>query len=121
MTSKEEIEATEARLQQDIWREINNKYCLVHHAPRHMIMSIPNAKSKLFSATGMYPGAADLLVLYRAMTGNLRIIFMEVKTPAGKQSNAQIDFEAHCTQTGGVEYHIVRSVEDALAVIDIDA
>lgn len=52
------------------------------------------------------PGVSDLLALpYN------RTMFLECKSPTGKQSQAQKEFEKN-VKASGHEYYIIRSVED---------
>lgn len=108
---------TEARIQQEIVRDYNNNYCLAHHVPRCLILSIPNGgdrsdgeamKSK---ATGEYKGASDLIVIHYG-----KLLFIEVKTATGIQSKDQKLFEAHVTASG-YPYHLVRSLNDFMLLI----
>lgn len=55
-------------------------------------------------------GMSDLLVLYQGKT-----FFLEVKTGT-KQNVAQKRFQAMC-ETQFINYSVVRSVEDAVAVV----
>ena len=77
-----------------------------------MILSIPNGglRDKMtaitLKATGLYKGAADLLVIYRGWVG-----FVELKTEAGIQSPAQRQFEAHCIEAG-IPYRLVRTLAE---------
>ena len=77
-----------------------------------MILSIPNGglRDKMtaitMKATGLYKGAADLLVVYKGWVG-----FVELKTDTGIQSPAQRQFEAHCIEAG-IPYHLVRSLAE---------
>lgn len=57
-------------------------------------------------ATGLYKGAADLLVIHRGWVG-----FVELKTDTGIQSPSQRQFEAHCIEAG-IPYHLVRSLAE---------
>jgi Holliday junction resolvase len=57
---------------------------------------------------GSHRGLSDLL----AVKGG-RHVFIEVKVPAGKQSEYQIKFESEILQHGG-EYVLVRCLEDVL-------
>jgi hypothetical protein len=61
---------------------------------------------------GLRPGAADLLFL-RAGTPPL---FLELKTSRGTQSQSQRAFEAQAI-TAGAQYAIVRSIDEALALL----
>jgi hypothetical protein len=77
-----------------------------------MILSIPNgglrdkATAITMKATGLYKGAADLLVVYRGWVG-----FVELKTETGTQSPHQRQFEAHCIEAG-LPYKLVRSLAE---------
>lgn len=103
---------TEARIQQEIVRDYNNNYCLVHHVPRCLILSIPNGgdrsdgeKTKA-KATGEYAGASDLIVIHYG-----KVLFVEVKTPTGIQKKSQKGFQKHVVSAGH-PYYIVRSLTD---------
>lgn len=56
-------------------------------------------------------GLADLTIIKDS-----RVIMLEVKTPKGKQSDGQIEFEKNWKEKGG-EYYVVRSVEDIEKII----
>jgi len=55
------------------------------------------------------PGAADLVGMYRG-----RAVFVEIKTPTGRQSPEQRTFQQLVERKGGT-YAILRSVDDARA------
>jgi len=61
---------------------------------------------KIHQSLGSYPGIADLY----AVKGG-RSIWVEVKTPAGRQSEVQREFQRQVEEHGGV-YVLARSVED---------
>ena len=72
-----------------------------------------NAKQQMqLMSMGLRPGVSDLIVFPNY--GN--IIFVEVKTPTGKQSDSQKRFQAR-VEALGFQYHIVRSVDDVRNVI----
>jgi len=81
--------------------------------------SVPNeaagrsavAQMQLISM-GLRSGCSDLVVLTPPT-----VIFLEVKTPDGKQSENQKKFQRK-VESMGYRYEIVRSVEDAMAVIE---
>jgi hypothetical protein len=104
---------TESKLQQEIFNWYQNNYCLKFHNPRGMIFSIPNGgtRNKLeaitMKATGLLAGASDLIVI----TPKGKLMFVELKTDTGKQSDKQIDFENRVKKLG-FEYHLIRSVEE---------
>jgi hypothetical protein len=101
---------TEAKIQQEIVKFFKNNYCLKHHSPRCIIFSVPNeSNSKRETmqkmAIGMMPGVSDLIVIFPG-----RVIFIEIKTPEGRQSTSQKDFQATVSDLG-FEYWVVRSLE----------
>jgi hypothetical protein len=59
---------------------------------------------------GLGPGSADLIICAFGL-----FVGMEVKTPTGKQSPDQIEWEQRITRWGGGQYVLVRSVQDALS------
>ena len=105
---------SESKIQQEIVMWYKNAFCLIHHNPRRMILSIPNEGSQgrigNLQQTGLYSGAADLLVIHNT------IIFVECKDDKGTQKPKQINFQQHCEQMG-IDYHIVRSLQDFKDVI----
>ena len=77
-----------------------------------MILHIPNEGQHRLVSVGVYPGAADLLVIHMGKT-----IFVEVKEPIkGLQSENQRKFEKHCQNTG-IDYFLVYSLEDFKKII----
>ncbi len=118
-TIMSEEEKTEARIQQDIVMWFRNEYCLKHHEPRSLIMSIPNNREHGMKEVGMMSGASDLLVMY-SKDGldfeGMMIYWVEVKTPKGRQSPKQKVFQEHVEQMG-MEYVIVRSREEFILMM----
>ena len=100
----------ENQLQQSIYLWYQNTYVIKDK--RCMILSIPNGglRDKMtaitLKATGLYKGAADLLVVYKGWVG-----FVELKTEVGIQSPSQRQFEAHCIEAG-IPYRLVRSLQE---------
>ena len=104
-------EKTEAKIQSEICCWFNNEYCLKFHNPRYCIFSVPNdtenkEETMRKLATGLKSGASDLIVLFPN-----RAVFCEVKTPTGKQSEAQKEFQIQVEKLG-FEYILVRSLLD---------
>ena len=102
---------TEAKIQSEICCWFNNNFCLKFHNPRYCIFSVPNDTTNKEEtmrklATGLKSGASDLIVLFPN-----RVIFCEVKTPTGVQSEAQKDFQEQVEKLG-FEYILVRSLLD---------
>ena len=120
---------TEARIQQEICVYYRNTYCLRHHVPRSLLMSIPNEGKPHLVQTGLYAGGADLLLLHIAVGKagtRVRVIFIEVKTPTGVVSTKQKKFKNHIKAMGAIindnlvslEYHLVRSLAEFKKVIN---
>ena len=57
---------------------------------------------------GCYPGISDFTAIKDGRT-----VWIEVKTPTGKQSERQLMFQEHVEGHGG-EYVIIKSLEDAI-------
>lgn len=109
---------SEARIQQDIVRWYRNAFCLSHHSHRCLILSIPNEGNPRLSQIGALRGASDLLVVHRHKSENYlqegittRVIWVEIKTPIGRQSPKQRAFQQQ-VEDMGFPYHIVRSLEE---------
>ena len=116
MLSAEDNSKAEDKIQQEIFIYYNNTFCLKHHNPRRLILSIPNEgkQSQYLTRIGLYPGAADLIVFHNTPVP----VFIEVKTPIGKQSPKQIQFEAHVLSLN-LQYYIVRSLDEFKWVLGI--
>lgn len=116
---------SESAIQQQIVQWYRNTYCLKHYNHRCMIFSIPNegrgAESARLIQTGLYPGCADLCIIHRVSQYTvlpvLITLFVEVKTPDGKQSPKQKSFQEHCKNMR-VGYYVVRSLEEAQRIIE---
>lgn len=64
----------------------------------------------ILQGLGCYPGITDLIAIKYG-----RVIFIEIKKPGGKQSQAQKDFQALVEAKGG-EYFLVDCYEDLLKI-----
>lgn len=88
--------------------------------PKWFIFSVPNegkrtkANAAVMKAMGLKSGVADLVV----MKPN-KIIFIELKTPSGRQSPKQKEFEKVC-ETLGFQYKIAKSFFEFKKVVDDD-
>lgn len=110
---------TESKIQSQAVRWFTNNYCLKHHNPRCVIFAVPNeatqnmpwAQLMKFKATGLLAGVSDTIVLLPDKT-----LFVEFKTPAGRQSKSQKEFQKR-VEALGFSYHIVRSVVEFKSVI----
>lgn len=109
---------SEDKIQQDIVIWFNNNYCLKHHAPRCSIFSVPNGgtRNKLeaikLKSTGMKAGVSDLIVVMPEI-----VLFVEVKTETGKQSDKQKEFEIIISKLG-FKYYLVRSLDEFKIIIN---
>jgi hypothetical protein len=95
---------SEAEIQAAIVRALSRLGFLVIHVPNQ-------ATRGKYRYSGLLPGAPDLIVI-----GHNKIYFMEVKKHDGRQSSSQIAVQ-RMIEERGFEYHVVRSVDDALSVI----
>jgi hypothetical protein len=103
----------EEKIQQQFFVYFNNKYCLKFHNPRWLILHIPNegVNNANLTKLGLYPGAADNLII----APNGTAYFVELKALGKTQRPNQKEFEAHCKQTG-VPYYLADNIEDAIAI-----
>lgn len=106
------MEKLEEKIQQEQVMWYKNSFCLKHHIPRNLILSIPNEGKPELVRTGLYPGAADLMVIHLG-----KVLFIENKTPTGRQSPHQKDFQQH-VESLGFPYYVCRSLNDFKAVIN---
>lgn len=104
---------SEAHIQQQIVLYFTNTYCLKHHTPRSLIMSVPNEGKPELIRTGLLPGASDLIVLH-----NSKIWFVEVKNDKGRQSDKQRAFEQRVTALG-YRYVLVRSLDEFKTALNV--
>jgi hypothetical protein len=85
--------------------------------PEYLIFAVPNgaARSKITAAilkhTGTLAGVSDLIVVLP-----FRVLFIEVKTATGRQSESQKTFQMAVESLGHI-YHIARSIEQYIAII----
>ena len=84
--------------------------------PDYLIFSVPNESAhkriNYFLYTGLLRGAPDLCAVVRG-----KVFFVEMKTKYGKQSEEQVDFQMRC-EALGVGYHVVRSLEQFVDVVE---
>lgn len=60
----------------------------------------------LLQGLGCYPGLSDIVAMK-----NGQVLFVEIKRPAGRQSDKQKKFQADVEAAGG-EYILARGIED---------
>lgn len=121
---------TESKIQGDCYKWFINNYGLKNSNPKCVMFSIPNEVamsirgalsgsvpekvinsviaviSQKLKNMGMLPGVSDTIIILPNKT-----LFVEFKTPDGRQQQNQIDFENDVKKLGH-EYHIVKSLED---------
>jgi len=102
---------SEDKIQQEIVMWYRNNYCLKHHTPRNIIFSVPNDSKNATEqmrkiATGLYAGVSDLIIIHFS-----KVIFVEVKTDIGRQSDKQKEFE-NIIKEQNLNYWLVRSLLD---------
>jgi hypothetical protein len=101
------LDKSESRIQQECFDWFWNTYCTPLRSPREIIFHVPNENQHRLTNIGVVSGMSDLVATYRG-----RMLFIEVKTPLGKQSIKQQGIEKHVGEVSGAEYHVVRSLED---------
>lgn len=97
------------------------KYLELNEEPKqwtffHVPMTHKNRQfgSKL-KRMGAKAGVSDLVLDVRG-----RIVYCEVKTETGRQSDSQIRWEG-CADLRGSKYYVVRSVDDMQMVLEAEA
>ena len=102
----------ENQIQAEIYQWFNNNFCLKSHIPRYLIFAVPNGGTRnmleamTMKATGTLAGVSDLILIL-----NKEVIFVEVKTEKGRQSESQKDFQKR-VENLGFEYWLIYSFED---------
>ncbi len=101
------------------------KECIIWYRanfPNGIIFSVPNAGKRTAAQMtyliqeGFVPGAPDLVV----MRTDGKIIFVEMKTPTGRQSAAQVEFENRCDNLDEELYFVCKSLDDFKNIIDYE-
>ena len=86
--------------------------------PYYIIAAIPNGgqrsalEAKIMKGEGVLAGFSDLIVIAK---GN--VLFVEVKTKDGKQSDFQMKFQSDVERLG-FQYSICRSLEDFIMTVE---
>jgi hypothetical protein len=105
----------EETIQADIVKTLRRANILVFSIPNEAAGRI-NTKAGLskiakLKATGLLPGAADLVVVLPN-----KVFFLETKTKKGRQSDNQKAFQSRVEELG-YTYAVVRSLDEALTAI----
>ena len=106
----------EADIQRDIVRFLRAALpagAIVHHSPNETGASTRAGRTRqaILAGMGVCPGWSDLVVL-----ADGRVLFLEVKTPAGRLSPAQRAFRDLAIEQG-FGFVVVRSIDDARAAL----
>lgn len=101
----------ENQIQQQIFIWFNNTYCLKFQEPRGIIFSVPNdsinaIETKRKKQTGLLRGASDMIIILP----NGKLIFVEIKTEKGVQSEYQKYFQNRVEKLG-YKYLLIRSLK----------
>lgn len=84
--------------------------------PNLLIYAVPNGGQRnavvaaKLKAEGAMAGVADLVIVTKD-----RHIYVEMKTPKGKQTHKQVEFEKHVKALGH-HYHVCHSLEEFMQV-----
>lgn len=101
---EKDVMKSEAELQKSIVEYLKKNY------PQVLVFSVPNEatyrRRHYFKKLGMLSGVSDLILVF--LNG---ILFIECKTPRGKQSIEQINFHKRI-EVLGFKYYIIRDLEE---------
>jgi hypothetical protein len=113
MAARKTPEADAQRAIVAILRVVLPAGAIVHHSPNEVGFSGARARNRqaILDGMGVFRGFADLLVLSEG-----RVMFLEVKSSAGRLSEAQERFR-DLVQDQGLPWACVRSPQDALAAL----
>ncbi len=81
-----------------------------------LIFAVPNgggrtaSQGAILKAEGVLAGVSDLIVVEGG-----RVLFVEVKTPKGRQQESQKEFEEK-VKAQGLEYVLVRSLDEFMGI-----
>jgi hypothetical protein len=109
---KQSKELSEDVIQAEIFKFYHNKFCTKLNKVPHVIFSVPNGglrnkrEALKLKSTGLVAGVSDLIIVT-----DKEVLFVEVKTSTGRQSDNQKDFERKVKELG-YRYLIVRSLND---------
>ena len=100
----------ESKIQYDICQYLQKQGIFFFSCPNELAGKDPR-RMRHFVAMGLRSGVSDLIILLPG-----RVIFLEVKTPAGTQSPNQKKFQKKVEELG-FEYFLVRSVDDVSRLV----
>lgn len=93
------------------WFKLQYPKIVIHHSPNECRSPREGAKRK---AMGVWKGFPDLFIPL-PLNGYCGL-FVEIKTPIGRQSKEQKEFELWCEEHN-YKYSLVRSLDDFIVVV----
>jgi len=108
----------ENKIQSEIFIWYNNNYT-IHK--KGLIFAVPNGGTRnireamMLKATGVVAGVSDMVCILP----NLKLVFIEVKTEIGKQSEKQKWFQK-LVELFCFEYHLIRSLDEFKELVKIN-
>ena len=106
------MNTAESKIQQQIFVDIQNNYCLKHHSPRLIVFHVANEGQQHLVKIGVLSGVSDLIIIGKFPF----TIYIEIKTETGAQSPEQKEFQKRVEGLGW-QYFICRSFEDYLKLV----
>lgn len=94
---------SEDRIQQECVMWFRNTYTRIGQG---IIFHVPNQNQQHLHGIGVLGGVSDLIVVIQG-----RVLFVEIKTESGTQSDAQKRFETN-VNTLGHTYILIRSLDE---------
>lgn len=108
----------EHRLQTECVKWFRLQYPTLSHA----LFAVPNGGARdavtgaRLKAEGVLAGVADLILL--RSTAEYGALLIEMKTPTGRQSEAQREWERRITRRGEYKYAVCRTLDDFRRVVN---
>lgn len=104
----------ESSLQQTCVRWARYQYPVL----RTLLFAVPNgyrtsaSQARIAKAEGLVAGVADLILARPSDDGQYAVLFIEMKTSKGRQSDYQKAFQSAVEEQGIYAYRVVRSFEE---------
>ena len=113
MAARKTPEADAQRAIVALLRVVLPRGSIVHHSPNEVGFGGARARNRqaILDGMGVFRGFSDLLVVSEG-----RVMFLEVKSRAGRLSDAQERFR-DMVQAQGLPWALVRSQDDAVAAL----
>lgn len=102
---------SEARFQAEVVQYLQSKKIFFFSVPNEAAGKDAAIRMSRLKAMGLRSGVSDLVVL---MPG--RVVFLELKTATGKQSDSQILFQKK-VESLGFQYSVCRNLEEVCGAI----